>query len=98
MSAGSETVRFAQVRPKGCTCRQPWQVCPACEGTPRAQMVAVVPAQQTTRAQRLLGAVRSHLVAENVRDVETRLDGLAVIRHEDVEAALSRVGEKREGL
>ena len=93
-----KTRRFAQVRPAGCTCRQPWQVCPACAGTPRAQMAPVRPAQETPSAQVLLNAARAYLVEENVREIEERLAGQPEVRGRDVEQALSAVGTKREGL
>jgi len=97
MGTGSETIRLTEMRPVGCVCRHPWQVCPVCAGTPR-QMVAVKPAQETPSAQVLLNSVRAYLVEENVWEIEERLAGQPVVRGVDVEAALVRVGEKREGL
>jgi len=95
MGTGSETIRLAEMRPVGCTCRQPWQVCPVCMGTPR-QMVA--PAQETPSAQVLLSVARAYLVVENVREIVGCLAGRAVVGGADVEQALGKVGEKREGL
>jgi len=97
MSAGSETVRLAEMRPVGCVCRHPWQVCPVCAGKPR-QMVAVKPAQETPSAQKLLNQLRAYLVKENVQEIEERLAGQPVVGSADVKAAMGRVGEKREGL
>ena len=98
MSAGSKTVRLAEMRPAGCTCRQPWQVCPVCAGTPRAQMVEVKPARETPSAQVLLNVARAYLVEANVQEIEMRLAGQPVVRGADVEQALGMVGAKREGL
>ena len=92
-----KTRRFAEIRPRGCTCRHPWQVCAACAGIAR-QLVPVTPAQETPSAQRLLATARAHLVPQNVREIEERLDGRPEVTGRDVEQALVRVGEKREGL
>ena len=61
-------------------------------------MVPVRPAQETPSAQVLLNTARAYLVGENVREIEERLAGQREVRGRDVEQALSRVGERREGL
>lgn len=61
-------------------------------------MVPVRQAQETPSAQVLLNVARAYLVEENVQEIEERLADLPVRRGADVEQALVRVGEKREGL
>lgn len=61
-------------------------------------MVPVRRAQETPSAQALLNTARAYLAKENVQEIEERLAGLPEVRGADVEAALVRVGEKREGL
>jgi hypothetical protein len=61
-------------------------------------MVPARPAQETPSAQQLLNVARAYLVEANVQEIEMRLAGQPVVRGADVEQALVRVGEKREGL
>ena len=62
------------VRPPGCTCHDPWQVCDACKDIPRqGGRIAGVP--MTSSGFRLTLTVQQNLIPEQVREFHQHLWG-----------------------
>lgn len=89
------------VRPSGCVCRDPWQVCEACKDVPRdGGRLAGVP--MTISAFRLTMTVQQNLIPEQVQEFKENLwdawDG-GTVDGEAAAAALARMaGEPDEDV
>ena len=60
------------VRPPGCTCHDPWQVCDACKDIPRqGGRIAGIP--MTSSAFRLTRTVEENLIPEQVEEFKEHL-------------------------